>query len=367
MKNTLLIALGVSLLSYSCVTVQKINLDGIALDDLVDTTSQNIAENTVLVNKLSKPALSYNQGKLNYDFKSTSESLSIENGDEVKITSTGGRKIIFSQEFSPLDFRGALAIKIKAKSVGGSSPELQLMLEDVNGYNTNTIKLAHTIDGGDAFQTYYFDLNGAYSQSYPEMRDVDAKSIVKLNLRLNKPFEGDVLIESIDVILSNEIIRQKKNVPVGKDGGLINDFSSAPEGTEVSKGIVYSSLDGKLQLDATTVGALYENVKFSIPVTSLATKQKLKAKLKLEGSTSAKVRIDLIDANGIITNKRPIIKEIKPGDWNTLVYDYSNRLAQSYPQQVDVDASRIAQVVIYINPGDNTFTGKLLIDELIVE
>lgn len=367
MKNTLLLALGFSLLSFSCVTVQKINLDGIAIDDLVDSTSQVEAVSTVGTNSMPNPALSYNQGKLNYTFTSAESTIEIKNGDVATISSTGGKKNVFSQEFSPLDFRGALAIKVKAKSTGSVTPDLQLMLEDKNGYNTNTIKMANKIAGGDAFQTYYFDLNGAYSQSYPEMKDVDAKNIIKMNLRINNSFKGDIIIESVEVILSNEIIRQKKNVSVGKDGGILHDFTTAPEIVESSKGLTIATKDGVLGIDAATVGALYENVRIKIPVTSLASKQVLNAKVKLEGAESAKLRIDLIDANGIITNKRPLIKEVKTGEWSSIAFDFKDRLAQSYPQQVDVDASRISEVVIYLNPGDNTFTGKLLIDELIVE
>lgn len=364
MKYTLYIALGLSILTFSCVTVEKINLDGIALNSIVDST--NVETNDQEVKTIvSKPALTWNQGRLNYDYKSVTSSIQVQNGDVDVVTVEGGKKQIVSQKFDALDFRGALAIKMKAKAEG--TPELQLMLVDKDGYQTNTIKLANTIQNGDAYQTYYFDLNGAYSQSYPEMKDVDAKNITGLNLRVNKSYTGSIDIQSVEVILSNEIIKQKRNVPVGQDGGVLVDFTKEPESMVISKGITSSVSDGVLILDAKSVGALYERAELNVINTSLSKKQKVKAKIKVEGEASAFIRIDLIDGNGIITNKRPIIKEVKPGDWQEVEFDFEGRLAQSYPQQVDVDASRIQNLTFYINPGDNTFTGKVSIDEIVVK
>lgn len=365
MKNTLYIALGISILTFSCVTVEKINLDGIAISDIADTTKTAITQNEKKVGQ-SKSALSWNQGKLDYDYSAVTSSVEVVNGNIAVLTIDGGKKQVVSQSFSPLNFSGPFALKIKARSEGESIPELQLMLEDKNGYKTNTIKLANSILGGNAFQTYYIDLKDVYSQSYPEMKDVDAENITGMSLRVNKAYTGEIHIESIEVILSKEIIKQKRNVPVGQDGGVLVDFTKEPESFLVT-GMKSNISAGTLVLDAEAVGALYERVEMGVTSTSLATKKTVKARVKVESETSAFIRIDLIDGNGIITNKRPIIKEVKPGDWQEVEFDFEGRLAQSYPQQVDVDASRIQNLTFYINPGDNTFTGKVSIDEIVVK
>ena len=355
MKNKILIALSISLLSYSCVSFEKITLDGI-----VDTN--DTIQTKVSVAK-SVAALTANQGKLDSPFISA-DGVAIKNGDVSELTYPGASKVVVSQVFEPRDFRGDLAIRIKAKSSGEKLPKLQLTLEDINGYQTNTLKLVNEIASGEFYQTYYFDLKGAYSQSYPDMHDVDAKNIVKLNLRLNNIYSGTVSIESIDVILSNEIIKQKNNVPVGKDGGVLADFSSIGSDWVISKGLTVTSENGIAKINAQNVGALYERIEIPVEVTNVLGKQVAKVKIKVTSDQVSKIRLDLVDVNGVVTNKRPLIKEVKAGDWTVLEFNYSKRLAQSYPQQVELDGSRIVKAVLYINAGDDTFTGEVLIDDI---
>lgn len=358
MKNIVVIALSISLLSYSCVSFEKITLDGVV--DANDTIKNNVSVQE------SQAALTANQGKLNSTFTST-DGIDIKNGEIVTLNYPGGSKLIASQQFNPLDFRGDLAIRIKAKSTGEKLPKLQLTLEDANGYQTNTIKLVNEIASGEFYQTYYYDLKGAYSQSYPEMRDVDAKNIVKLNLRLNNKYAGTVSIESIDVILSNEIIKQKNNVPVGKDGGMLADFTTIGSDWEISKGLTITAENGIATIKAENVGALYERIEIPVEVTNVLGNQTASVKVKVTSAQVAKLRLDLVDANGIITNKRPLIKEVKAGDWVEVEFDYTKRLAQSYPQQVELDGSRIVKAILYINAGDDMFNGEVLLDEIIMK
>lgn len=349
----------VAILLNSCVSFEKISLSD---DNQSDSTGLVID-----VKKLtaSKPALTFNQGKLDYDLVSASSAGTVvSKKGEYVMSIEGGKDVAFTQDVPALDFRGDLAIKLKAKAESDVAPYLQLLLEDENGFVTNGQKLGATISKGDAFNTYYFDLKGAYSQSYPEVQDVNGKRIVKVNFRINGKFTGKVLLKDVKVILSSEIIKQKKNVPVGKEVTTIADFNNGIEGWIPSKRLIVTAKEGGLELQGEEIGPLYENVTTNFDVITLSSKKKVKIKVKVEGDAAIDLRFDLIDVNGIITNKRPLIKKVNAGDWQEVIFDFENRLLQSYPQQVDLDISRIAGAVIYVNPGRIGFTGKVLIDTI---
>lgn len=89
----------------------------------------------------------------------------------------------------------------------------------------------------------------------------------------------------------------------------------------------------------------------------------LKLKMKATGGTPA-VRIDLKDANGMVTNAASIVNTVSSGDYKEYYYDFSGKWNQSWPDKQTVDPVEIVELLIFVNPGGPSFTGTLNIDDV---
>jgi hypothetical protein len=90
----------------------------------------------------------------------------------------------------------------------------------------------------------------------------------------------------------------------------------------------------------------------------------VKLKMRAEGG-APKVRIDLKDANGMVTNSSAVVKTV-PAGGNMVEYcfDFSNKWKQTWPSNDVVDPVEIVELLIFVNPGGPAFTGTLYLDDL---
>src|SRR5690554_1319764 len=93
-----------------------------------------------------------------------------------------------------------------------------------------------------------------------------------------------------------------------------------------------------------TFGKQFEPIDFSV-------NSALKVRMKYEGETAPKVRIDLKDYDGKVANAKPIMKTLSSGDFKDYYYNYTGKFNQTWPDADEVDAVEIVEFLIFINPG----------------
>lgn len=340
----------------SCLGVEKVSLgDG-------DNAR------TVRVKK-GKPALTFKKGDLlNNNKWEVSEGAQLESQkDRLIISSSSVKNAKLLSNTINYDFRGGLGIRIKARAEG-NSPKLRLQLTDVFGNVANGKTLDAKIIIEDDVRNYYFDLGGAFIQSYPEVKEVKGAYINNISFLINPEggsFSGKIIIEEIEVIMRDEVVRKKKLIPVGAPGGVITDFSEGISDWKSNGSYELTNEGNLLKLVSEEVGPRYESFSREIPTINFKEHTKLKALVKLEGDEEVALRFDLIDFFGNVTNKRPIYMMVKPSsEYQEIIFDFKNRFDQSYPKQVEIDPSRIVKIKGMLNPGLMPFSGSILIDKL---
>jgi hypothetical protein len=88
----------------------------------------------------------------------------------------------------------------------------------------------------------------------------------------------------------------------------------------------------------------------------------LKLKMKAEGGTP-KVRIDVKDSEGMVTNAKSVTKTVTD-KFVEYYYDFTGKFEQAWPDKQTVDPSEIVELLIFVNPGGPSFTGTLYIDDV---
>lgn len=357
-----------SLLFTQCNSFQQITLDGEAVDESLKT------DQSASMPTKGQSALTNNNGNLkkNTIWKvDENESLSLREEEGVyqlraKEIGKNNQQAFYADFPKGLDMRGGLAIKIKARSEGDIIPTLTLQMKDDQGNIANGKHLDAEVAIGEDFVTYYYELDGSFTQVFPTIAEVKSHLITTISLLINEqdsPYSGSIFIDDIQVVRATEVIAMKSG-PVGRDGGVIEDFKNGTKGWSADKGIILSTANNELKVDMTQVGAKYESISYSFESVNFKTNPKLKIRAKITSEDALFLRADLYDINGTRTSYRPVIRKIEgTGEYVDLIFDYTNRFSQSYPER-DVDASRIEKVVIYLNPAYYLFSGVLLIDQI---
>lgn len=361
------VSLLASCLSFTqCNTFQQITLDG----EAVETQS-----NGGVVNHITKgnSALTHNSGNLD---KGTTwkieenESITLKNENGTyQLRSKGiGKKNqaeFYADYPEGLDMRGGLAIKIRARSEGDVKPTLTLQMKDVDGNIANGKHLDAEVTIGEEFVTYYYELDGSFTQVYPTIAEVKAHLITRLAFLINEqddPYTGSIYIDDIKVVMGTEVITMKTG-PVGRDGGIINNFETGIKGWSSDKGVELSVESNALKVNMDNVGTSYESISYSFESMNFQTNPKLRVRAKIIGEIPLYLRADLYDINGSRTSYRPVIRKVEGTEYIDLIFDYSNRFSQSYPER-EVDGTRIEKLVIYLNPAHYAYTGTLYIDSI---
>jgi hypothetical protein len=88
-------------------------------------------------------------------------------------------------------------------------------------------------------------------------------------------------------------------------------------------------------------------------------------KLKIKADNACKFRIDLKDANGMVTNGKWVQKNIPAGgEFVDYYFDFTGRWEQGWPDKQVVDPVEIVDMLIFINGGGPEYKGTIYIDDI---
>jgi hypothetical protein len=88
-------------------------------------------------------------------------------------------------------------------------------------------------------------------------------------------------------------------------------------------------------------------------------------RMKIKSTAAGKIRVDLKDAEGKITNAKEINKQMTAGDeFKDFYFDFTDKWVQSYPEAGTVDPVEIVEMLIFINGGGPEFKGIITIDDV---
>jgi hypothetical protein len=121
----------------------------------------------------------------------------------------------------------------------------------------------------------------------------------------------------------------------------------------------------KVSINKTSAG--YQQFGYSFDPKDFTNTPVVRVKMKLNGAESAKVRMDLRDANEMSTNATLVINEVTvSNEYRDYYFDFNNKFKQSWPNLGEVDARQISAMIFFINPGDKLYQGTLSIQEIYV-
>ncbi len=341
-------------LGASCVSVQQIDIDGNPVGG-VETEKK----------ALITSALAHNSGVVPLDWKSDDAKISITKPSEnMEVALSDVKRTSFYRNFEGIDFRGGLAVRVIARVIDGDEKvKLRLLMTDNNGFVTNGKTVDNTIRKTSDFRPYFFRIKGAFKQTFPELQNVNGSNIRRMEFVVSPTggrVTGKIEIQSIKILMDDEVYKTKGLVSEGAEGGVVQN-SDAPMDWSADNGYAVSKVGEDLVVEATGVGPRYEQFSKKIPVTKAT---KMKVIVKYEGNVQPFLRFDLHDVNGFITNRKPGMVRLLPGGYKEYIIDYSDRLRQSYPKQVDVDGARIVKVTGFIDPAYIPFTGTIFIKSI---
>jgi PKD repeat protein len=151
--------------------------------------------------------------------------------------------------------------------------------------------------------------------------------------------------------------------------GLLYDFNSnvLDPGwqTSASTKLTMTNTNAELKVGISSVGTSYENISFSFSAIDI-TKNPI-VKISIKNATAFNLRMDLADVNGKATNAVVNSKAVAINSAYTVYsFDFTGKFNQSVPNSSVVDASKIAKVVLFFNPGGPNYTGTVYFDDLTI-
>mgnify|MGYP006142892549 CR=1 FL=1 len=239
-------------------------------------------------------------------------------------------------------------------------------MTDGNGLITNGKDIDNTLYPSEGYRPYFFRLKGAFIQTFPELKNVNGADIRQLGFIINplgKGINGTIEIKSIKIVTDDEVFGPRNTKEAGTPGLIVldTDHPYIPKDWSSDAKYTLTTVANQLVVQSESAGIRYEKISSTIPLTS---GKKLKIIAKYEGKVQPFVRFDLVDVNGFVTNRKPGMVRLQPGDYQEYIIDYSDRARQSYPKQVDVDLGRIKKIEAYLNPAYRPFTGTVYIKSI---
>lgn len=114
----------------------------------------------------------------------------------------------FGRLFSKIDFDETPVVKIRLKADGKQPGDLRLDIRDIDGFTTNGKPNVKVFKSGTDFVDYYFDFTGKFTQTYPNVKKVNASQIVEIVLSVNpggRPYSGNLTISEVSAISLEEL------------------------------------------------------------------------------------------------------------------------------------------------------------------
>lgn len=197
--------------------------------------------------------------------------------------------------------------------------------------------------------------------------------------KLNKIWLGSIVILSSCVGLKTLSLPEDKplehyakmglkpTVSAGQNDGLLANGKvniGSWVASNAAKMNVYSKGD-TLLFGLQGAGPQWEELVLNLPPTDFSKHQHIVVECKIDGIMIPKMRIDLLDENGRITNSKPQELKIAPKR-GLLRYDFNFEGAfyQNWPFKGEVDATRITKVRVNVNGGGAPYYGKIYISNI---
>ncbi|MBX9853064.1 MAG: hypothetical protein K2X86_15080 [Cytophagaceae bacterium] len=152
------------------------------------------------------------------------------------------------------------------------------------------------------------------------------------------------------------------------EGGVFQHAKSDVGKWDASHGNVIMGKSGtSLTINLKDVGVDWEqaSLKFQPLDFSKAPHLIIKARVDVNSKDSLKVRVDLIDEDGLSTNYSPQERYIRAReDFKEYKFSFGGNWVQNWPFKADVNSKKISEIRINFNGGGPNYTGKIYIDEI---
>ncbi|MCU0429459.1 MAG: hypothetical protein MUF42_05755 [Cytophagaceae bacterium] len=271
------------------------------------------------------------------------------------------------RKFSALDFAEAPIIMVKARVDESSADSLKMRIDliDEDGLATNYSPQERYIRSRATSKWYKFVYAGNWVQNWPSRADVNAKKIVGVRINFNgggPNYSGKIIIEEMFATDG-----KKKNAnPLNY---VLFDFSEGTAGWWSANSIAVSpeETDGKevMKLKLDDCGPKWEGFGYRFDQKIDLSKTPIMV-VKLKADQPGKLRIDLRDAKDYATNKTPLLIDFPASQtFTNVVFDYSGKFLQTWPNNQVVDSTTISSMACFVNPPENpSYTGTVMIDDI---
>lgn len=328
-----------------------------------------------------KPVLKHNTGNLLKDRSWWAlpgiEIVPQKQGVAFDLSNIGPKYTPFGADLPLLDFKQqpvVLKITARAESNDGSLPLVSLQFDDAEGIQANAKRPEARIGNTQEFMDYYFDCSNMWLQTWPEKKEVNATIINKWLFFINpggSGYTGRIYIQAIQALPIDSLKPNPEfKIPAGVEGGVVSNFSSKSTSdwwNSASYSIAWEP-DSSLKIVCSNAGKGYEAFGMKLPQTMNAKMAyRVIVKARFEGSGYPELRLDLIDCNGSLSNGSPQTNWLEPTNNKEFVeylYIYKDEVFQAYPTRRDLDKERITDLLFFVNPGKDGWSGTIYIDEI---
>lgn len=328
-----------------------------------------------------KPVLKHNKGDLLKDrywwALSGIQIVPQKEGVAFDLTNIGPKYTPFGADLPLLDFKQqpvVLKITARAESSDGSLPLISLQFDDAEGMQANAKRPEARIGNTTEFMDYYFDCSDMWMQTWPDKKEVNATIINKWLFFVNpggSGYTGKIYIKAIQALPIDSLRPNPEfKIPVGIEGGVVANFN-AKNISEWWNSAAYSLAwepDSSLKVVCSKAGANYEAFGMKLPQTINAKMAyRVIIKARFEGEGYPELRMDVIDCNGSLSNGNPQSNWLEPtkkGEFVEYLYIYKDDVFQAYPTRRELDKERITDILLFVNPGKDGWSGTIYIDEI---
>jgi hypothetical protein len=161
-------------------------------------------------------------------------------------------------------------------------------------------------------------------------------------------------------------VQTKKTPSSGKAGILIDNLNGNISSWWSGNGkIQLSKKDGALQAECKDVGPDYDVFGRSFTSIDFSKTPVVKIRMKAVGGKPAILRVDVKDSEGHTTNSNPVSVAFESGtDFVDYYFNFEGRFKQARPTNKAVDLTKIEEMLLFVNPGGESYFGILLIDDI---
>ncbi|MBC7389886.1 MAG: hypothetical protein H7329_11780 [Opitutaceae bacterium] len=194
-------------------------------------------------------------------------------------------------------------------------------------------------------------------------KDIRAKSV--------KPVEFIIENENVGASIDGKYYEPEKediaNSLININKGVLESFNGDIDNWWTGEGgrFALEKQGGALKINAHKVGPKWDAFGRPYNNLDLTGGYALKVKARSEGEKSPVLRIDFKDANGYVSNGKPVTNRIVRGtDFTDYYFRFDHKLRQTFPDEKTLDAKAIKEILFFINGGGSSYTGTVFIDEI---